>query len=216
MQTAYAYNKGLNKLMTGLKYLVAGQGPGRQNFLESGRLPALASPIWIARTCRFTRCWPSCRITARSSSSADGFTFHVCQLRPESPRFRGAALVGSVSPIPPSSPTTCPTDEDRRAIREGVKIARDVVGQAAFDSYREEEFMPGGSVNTDAEIDAWVRQRAETIYHPVGTCRMGAAGDPLAVVDDQLRVQGIAGLRVIDASVMPTLVGGNTNATDDS
>jgi choline dehydrogenase len=67
-------------------------------------------------------------------------------------------------------------------------------------------------VRTDAEIDAWVRRTAETIYHPVGTCRMGAAGDPMAVVDGELKVQGLAGLRVIDASVMPTLVGGNTNA----
>ena len=67
-------------------------------------------------------------------------------------------------------------------------------------------------MQTDAEIDAWIRKTAETIYHPVGTCRMGAAGDPMAVVDAECRVQGLAGLRVIDASVMPTLVGGNTNA----
>jgi len=67
-------------------------------------------------------------------------------------------------------------------------------------------------VRTDAEIDAWIKRTAETIYHPVGTCRMGAAGDPMAVVDVECRVQGISGLRVVDASVMPTLVGGNTNA----
>ncbi|KAI6244293.1 Glucose-methanol-choline oxidoreductase [Aphelenchoides fujianensis] len=67
-------------------------------------------------------------------------------------------------------------------------------------------------VRSDADLDAWIRAKAETIYHPVGTCRMGVAGDPLAVVDDQLRVQGLSGLRVVDASVMPTLVGGNTNA----
>lgn len=67
-------------------------------------------------------------------------------------------------------------------------------------------------METDAEIDAWVRRSAETIYHPVGTCRMGVAGDPMAVVDGDCRVQGLAGLRVVDASVMPTLVGGNTNA----
>jgi choline dehydrogenase len=67
-------------------------------------------------------------------------------------------------------------------------------------------------VQTDAEIDAFIQRAGETIYHPVGTCKMGAAGDPMAVVDDQLRVMGIEGLRVIDASVIPLLVGGNTNA----
>jgi choline dehydrogenase len=67
-------------------------------------------------------------------------------------------------------------------------------------------------VQSDAELDAWIRQNAETIYHPVGTCRMGRAGDPLAVVDGELKVQALSGLRVVDASVMPTLVGGNTNA----
>lgn len=210
VQTAYAYNKGLNKLMTGLKYLVAGQGPGRQNFLESGAFlrsrPDLDRPDLQIHTVLAIM-----QDHGKIVVERDGFTFHVCQLRPES---RGS--VGLRSSDPFADPTIfanyLSTEEDRRAIREGVKIARDVVSQAAFDSYREEEFMPGGTVNTDAEIDAWVRQRAETIYHPVGTCRMGAAGDPLAVVDDQLRIQGIAGLRVIDASVMPTLVGGNTNA----
>nr|MEA2799377.1 choline dehydrogenase [Phenylobacterium sp.] len=103
-------------------------------------------------------------------------------------------------------------EEDRRAIREGVKMMREVARQSALDPYRSEEYSPGEAVQTDAEIDAWIRKTGETIYHPVGTCRMGAAGDPMAVVDAECRVQGLAGLRVVDASVMPTLVGGNTNA----
>jgi choline dehydrogenase len=93
-----------------------------------------------------------------------------------------------------------------------LKIAREVAAQAALDPYRESEYAPGADVRTDAEIDAWIRAHGETIYHPVGTCRMGPETDPMAVVDDQLRVIGLAGLRVIDASVMPTLVSGNTNA----
>jgi choline dehydrogenase len=105
------------------------------------------------------------------------------------------------------------TEEDRRALRAGVQIVRDVAGQKSLRAIHSgDEASPGASVASDAEIDAWIRQSAETIYHPVGTCRMGAAGDALAVVDGELKVQGIAGLRVIDASVMPTLVGGNTNA----
>jgi choline dehydrogenase len=104
------------------------------------------------------------------------------------------------------------TEEDRRAIREGVKMMRHVAAQSALDAYRGAEFSPGEAVQTDAEIDAWIRRTSETIYHPVGTCKMGAADDPMAVVDGELKVRGLSGLRVIDASVMPTLVGGNTNA----
>ncbi|HEY4891367.1 MAG TPA: GMC oxidoreductase, partial [Reyranella sp.] len=77
---------------------------------------------------------------------------------------------------------------------------------------RGKEEFPGDEVKTDAEIDAWIRRSAETIYHPVGTCKMGPANDPMAVVDHRCRVHGLVGLRVVDASVMPTLVGGNTNA----
>ena len=104
------------------------------------------------------------------------------------------------------------TDEDRRAVREGVRIARDVVGQPALAPYRGEELSPGFDVKSDAEIDAWIRETGETIYHPVGTCKMGLESDPAAVVDGDLKVFGLSGLRVVDASVMPTLIGGNTNA----
>ena len=91
-------------------------------------------------------------------------------------------------------------------------MTRELADQAGLKALRGKEEFPGEDVRTDAELDAWIRRSAETIYHPVGTCRMGRAGDPLAVVDDALRVQALSGLRVIDASVMPTLVGGNTNA----
>jgi choline dehydrogenase len=145
------------------------------------------------------------------SVNKDGFTFHVCQLRPES---RGRIGLSSGDPLadPAIFSNYLSAEEDRRAIREGVKMMRDVAAQAAFDPYRGPEYAPGAGVKTDAEIDAWIRRTAETIYHPVGTCRMGAAGDPMAVIDRELKVQGLSGLRVIDASAMPTLVGGNTNA----
>jgi choline dehydrogenase len=95
-------------------------------------------------------------------------------------------------------------------MRDSVRIVRDIVKQHALDLYRGPEFKPGDHVRTDSEIDAWIRRNAETIYHPVGTVRMGA--DEKAPVDGELRVRGVQSLRVIDASVMPTLVGGNTNA----
>jgi len=145
------------------------------------------------------------------SVAKDGFTFHVCQLRPES---RGRVGLKSADPLsdPAIFANYLSAEEDRRAIREGVRMMRKVAEQAALKPYISSEYAPGAAVQTDVEIDAWVRQTAETIYHPVGTCRMGAAGDPMAVVDAECRVVGLKGLRVIDASVMPTLVGGNTNA----
>ena len=91
-------------------------------------------------------------------------------------------------------------------------MTRELAGEPALKAICGREESPGEDIRTDAEIDAWIRDTAETIYHPVGTCRMGRAGDPLAVVDGSLKVQALAGLRVVDASVMPTLVGGNTNA----
>jgi len=93
-----------------------------------------------------------------------------------------------------------------------VRITRDIIAQRAFDQYRGREISPGPSVQTDAEIDAFVRQHAETALHPSCTCKMGSADDPMAVVDNEGRVHGLQGLRVVDASIMPRIVTGNLNA----
>jgi choline dehydrogenase-like flavoprotein len=92
----------------------------------------------------------------------------------------------------------------------GIRLARRLAATRAFAEFRGGETTPGPAVTDDQGLAAYVRARAETLYHPVGTCRMGA--DAAAVVDGRLRVQGVEGLRVVDASVMPTIVGGNTNA----
>ncbi|HTV58324.1 MAG TPA: choline dehydrogenase [Verrucomicrobiae bacterium] len=102
------------------------------------------------------------------------------------------------------------TDADLRVIVEGVKLSRELAHTRAFGEYRGEELHPGISAQTDEEIGEFVRREAETLYHPAGTCKMGRDED--AVVDDKLRVRGIDGLRVVDASVMPRVVAGNTNA----
>jgi len=93
---------------------------------------------------------------------------------------------------------------------EGIKIGRRIMNNAAMDKYRKHEMNPGEAAQTDEQLLDWARGNGQTTYHVVGTCRMGQ--DPMAVVDDQLRVRGIAGLRVADASIMPTMVSGNTNA----
>jgi choline dehydrogenase len=91
-----------------------------------------------------------------------------------------------------------------------LRIAREIVAAAPFAAFRGAEFLPGSAVRTDAELDAYIRANAELLYHPVGTCRMGTGAD--SVVDPRLRVRGVERLRVVDASVMPEIVGGNTNA----
>ncbi|MFT4582250.1 MAG: choline dehydrogenase, partial [Gammaproteobacteria bacterium] len=99
---------------------------------------------------------------------------------------------------------------DQRTTLDAIKFMRRFFAASALSELRGVEFKPGPSVNTDEDILDWVRRTAETAFHPVGTCRMGA--DPLAVVDERLKVHGINGLRIADASIMPTIVSGNTNA----
>src|SRR5665213_1540486 len=190
--------------------MLFGQGFGRQNFLEAGAF--LKSRPDLDRPDLQLHCVLAImKDHGKQSLPKDGFSIHVCQLRPES---RGRIGLTSADPFadPAIFANYLATEEDRRALREGFKMVREVAGQKALMAIRGDEVEPGVQVQTDDEIDAFIRKNAETIYHPVGTCRMGATGDPLAVVDAELKVQGLADLRVIDASVMPTLVGGNTNA----
>jgi choline dehydrogenase len=100
--------------------------------------------------------------------------------------------------------------DDLRVLRDALRMSRDIVSQKAFDGLRGEEYAPGKNVTSDADLDEYIRSDCQSVYHPVGTCKMG--NDSMAVVDDQLRVHGIAGLRVVDASIMPSLTSGNTNA----
>jgi choline dehydrogenase len=138
-----------------------------------------------------------------------GMSCNVCHLRPES---RGQIKLRNADPLerPLIFANYLSAESDRIAIREGVKKVREIFSQKAFDGLRGDETVPGDNVKTDAEIDAFVRKSGGSIYHPVGTCRMGV--DPASVVDEELRVRGVEGLRVIDASVMPYLVSANTNA----
>ena len=102
------------------------------------------------------------------------------------------------------------TETDRRCTIDSIHITRNLVNAKALDGIRGDEYKPGAKVETDDEILDWVGRTAETAYHPVGTCKMGS--DPMAVVDERLRVNGVQGLRVADASIMPQVTGGNTNA----
>lgn len=147
----------------------------------------------------------------RGPLERDGFTTRICQLRPES---RGRIKLRSADPFAKAAmePNYLASETDRQTLRKGIRMLREVVRQPAFDAFRGEELGPGANSNSDEELDRWINVSAESIYHPVGSCKMGPQTDPMAVVDLDLKVRGIAGLRVVDASVMPTVIGGNTNA----
>ncbi len=138
-----------------------------------------------------------------------GYMGYYNMQRPEA---RGEIALKSADPLahPAIEPNYLQNDADLRTLRDGFKILREVFRQKAFDPYRGEETVPGAKVQTDADIDRHHRATCETIYHPVGTCKMGQ--DSMAVVDETLKVRGLEGLRVVDASIMPRIVSGNTNA----
>src|SRR3984885_3155920 len=141
--------------------------------------------------------------------SFSGLSASVCQLRPES---RGSLRIRSADPAAPPEIRInyLATETDRTAFIEGIKILRKILAAPALKSYVVGEVEPGPKVVSDEDILNFCRQRGSTVYHPTSTCRMG--NDPLAVVDQRLRVRGLEGLRVVDASVMPDLMSGNTNA----
>jgi choline dehydrogenase len=138
-----------------------------------------------------------------------GFSIAATQLRPES---RGRITLQSADPFAPPAidPRYFSEPADLDILVEGVRRIREIVETPSFEEYRGEEIQPGADAETDEEIAEHIRETAQTNYHPVGTCKMG--DDERAVVDDRLRVHGVDGLRVVDASIMPTIVGGNTNA----
>lgn len=142
-----------------------------------------------------------------------GFGIHVCQLRPHS---TGTVSLSSDDPLAPAkiNPNYLAASEDMRVMTKGVKMVRALMNQPAIKAFIEKEKAPWDTIDFDDDkaIEAAIRERAETIYHPVGTCAMGPKDNKNSVVDPELKVMGIEGLRVADASVMPRLIGGNTNA----
>ena len=206
----YPALKWYNQPAIGAEWLFNGTGVGASNQFEAGG--------FIRSSDEFA--WPNIQYHflpvlvidhGRTQVRKDGYSLHACVLRPESKgTIRLASKDANAHPLIDANYLAERRDLD--TLIEGVKKGRDILAQAGLDPYRGAEFEPGPAARTDAEIEAWIRAKAETIYHPVGTCKMGPDNDPMAVVDSQCRVKGLEGLRVVDASVMPTLVGGNTNA----
>jgi choline dehydrogenase len=141
----------------------------------------------------------------------DAITASVCQLRPTS---LGSSHIASSDPraAPIIAPNYLSTDSDRRVAANALRLTRRIVNAPAFAKYRPVEVTPGSNFTTDEELVAAAGHIGTTIFHPVGTCKMGLHNDRSAVVDSELRVLGLSGLRVVDASIMPTITSGNTNS----
>lgn len=204
----YSQTRMPTALLTLVRYLLSRRGPGSQNGLEAGAFvrtdPTLAIP-----DVQYHFIPAFVLDHARQETPGHGFMLHACQLRPES---RGSVSLASAAATdaPVIQANYLADSRDLEVMIRAFHIGRRLLNAPAFDRYRGDEFLPGSKVLGDQQIAEYIRRSAESIYHPVGTCKMGSGAD--AVVDAELRVRGVGGLRVVDASIMPTLVGGNTNA----
>jgi len=199
----------LSEFVVGLRYLFGRNGPGSSNIAESGGFV-------VSRHATDDR--PDIQMHfvpaflddhGRNILPGHGMTIHACALRPES---RGELTLRSADPDaqPRLQPNYLDHEYDRRMMLECVRLSREIFAQRAFRAYAGAELYPGPDARSDEAILEFIRRKAESIYHPIGTCKMGV--DEMAVVDPALKVRGLDGLFVVDASVMPTLVSGNTNA----
>jgi choline dehydrogenase len=201
-------NHPVRRAMAGVRYALSRSGPLTIAAGTSGAFfktnPRLASPDIQIHFIPF-----STDKMGEKLHPFSGFTASVCQLRPES---RGSLKIRSADPAAPPEIRInyLATETDRAAFIDGINILRKILAAPALKPYSVEEVYPGAKATSDEELLDYCRKTGSTVYHPTSTCRMG--NDPLAVVDQRLRVRGIEGLRVVDASVMPDLMSGNTNA----
>ncbi len=203
-----SYDK-LNHALAGLRYLFGKKGPATSCLAEGGGFVTSRLATDSRPDIQFHFLPALLDDHGRNQLPGRGMTIHACQLRPES---RGEILLKSANPGKPPAiqPNYLQTDHDLKMMLEGGRLAREIFGQEVFNSLRSGFIFPEDSVQTEAQKVDFIRRKAETVYHPVGTCKMG--NDSMAVVDSDLRVHGVANLRVADASIMPNLVSGNTNA----
>jgi choline dehydrogenase len=204
----YGVARGMRKIGAGLRWFADKSGPAASNQFEAGGFirsrPGIEHP-----DLQLTFMPLAIKPGTVEDVGMHSYQVHIDLMRPKS---LGHVRIRSADPLaPPAILFNYLQDpRDREDLRRSVHLTREILAQPALSPYRGEEIFPGPSVKTDAEIDAAVRRGVETCYHPVGTCRMGV--DAAAVVDGQCRVQGVSGLRVVDASIMPAIVSGNTNA----
>lgn len=205
--TLYSAQNPLMKLRIGVEWILRRTGLGATNHFESGGFIRSEAGV-LHPDLQYHFLPMAVSYDGRSPAKSHGYQAHIGPMRPTS---RGYVKLRSADPRDPPRIlfNYMQTEQDRKEMREGIKLTREILNQKAFDPFRGAEIAPGPSVTTDAEIDAFVRQHAESAYHPSCTCAMG--NDELAVVDGDARVHGLEGLRVIDASIMPDVISGNLN-----
>jgi choline dehydrogenase len=208
--TLYRYWNPLGKAWVGAQWLLFKAGPGASNQFES---------------CAFLRSRPgveypdiqyhflaiAVRYDGQAAAEGHGFQAHVGPMRSPS---RGEVTLRSADPADPPRIrfNYMSASEDWADFRRCIRLTREIFAQPAFKAYAGREIQPGAAVQSDDELDGFIREHVESAYHPCGTCRMGAAGDPQAVVDPECRVIGVDALRVADSSIFPRITNGNLNA----
>jgi len=205
--TLYSAMSPLAKLKIGVEWMLFGRGLGATNHFESGGF--IRSEAGVRHPDLQYHFLPmAVSYDGKAPATCHGFQAHVGPMRPTS---RGHVKLRSASATeaPRIVFNYMSTEQDRKEMRAGVRLTREIFAQSAFDRFRGEELSPGPATQSDAEIDAYIRAKAETAYHPSCTCKMGS--DEMAVTDGAGRVHGVQGLRVVDASIMPAVISGNLN-----
>ena len=197
------------KLSIGLDYVLRRSGPMAVG-INQGGIFARAMPGATRPDVQFHFATLSSDMAGSPVHTFSGFTMSVCQLRPTS---RGSVRIKSTDPLEPPAlrPHYLSTPEDRATLVAGIRLARSLAATQALRPYVDSEYRPGPQANSDDELLEFAKNTGGTIFHPSGTTKMGPASDKMAVVDPELRVHGMEGLRVVDCGIMPTLVSGNTN-----
>ncbi|TXH38530.1 MAG: choline dehydrogenase [Rhodospirillaceae bacterium] len=206
--TLYTYTKPVPMALAGVQWFLTRSGVCTSAHLEAGGF--IRSQAGIEHPNLQFHFLPSTvNDHGRQNGTCHAYQVHIGNMRQAS---RGWIKLKSTDPRqhPIIQPNYLKEEQDRREFRDAVKLTREIFAQKAFEPFRGPEISPGDHVKTDAEIDAFVRERGDSAYHPSCTCKMGT--DEMAVVDPQARVHGLEGLRVVDASIMPSVVSGNLNA----
>jgi choline dehydrogenase-like flavoprotein len=206
--TTLTYDK-LNDWAVALRYLFDRRGPGSSNIAEAGGFITSRHATDNRPDIQMHFVPALLDDHGRNKLPGHGMTIHACALQPES---RGEISLHSANPAdaPALQPRYLDTEYDRAMMIECARLSREIFAQPVFSDAVGDEIYPGAALRSDADLLDFIRKKAESIYHPIGTCKMGM--DELAVVDSSLNVRGLEGLSVVDASIMPNLVSGNTNA----
>ena len=199
----------LGKARVGLQWALTRSGPGASNQFESAGFIRSAAGVEYPDL-QFHFLPIAVRYDGQAASEGHGFQAHIGPMRSPS---RGAVTLRSAKPedSPKITFNYMSTEKDWIDFRRGIRLTREIFAQEAFRPFVKHEIQPGVALQTDAQIDGFIRAHAESAYHPCGTCKMGAVDDPLAVVDPQTNVIGVKGLRVVDSSIFPQITNGNLN-----